>query len=172
MPPRPSAPTAARPGYPSRVTHETPGAGDSHPAKPGFVSGAKKARHQRLARMTKWVTLVGLVAVLGLVVWLVLANRGGGDSKVEGCRNDMSRLAGFITKFRARTARMPTQLSELFGPESDSPFDAEPWDCWHGAYEYRIVDAKAGTFRLRSKGPDKKPDTPDDIVWPPDQPWR
>ena len=157
----------------------TPDASDSGapspappPARAGFVPGAKKARHQRLARMTRWFTAAGLVVVAGLVVWLVLANRGGGDSRIEGCRNDLSRLAHEVDAFRARSRRMPTQLSELFGPDSTSPFDAEPWDCWHGAYEYRIVDAKAGTFRLRSKGPDKKPDTPDDIVWPPGEPWR
>jgi hypothetical protein len=117
------------------------------------------------------VTVAGLVLVLGLVAGLVLANRGGEDSRTAGCRTDLAEIAKYTSLFRERHGRLPAQLSELMTLEGYR-FDAEPWDCWHGAYEYRVVDANAGTFRLRSEGPDKKPDTPDDIVWPPGAPWR
>ena len=80
--------------------------------------------------------------------------------------------AGEIEAFSARKGRLPANLEELFGPEGSSRFDAQPWDSWHKPFEYRVVDAAKGDFRLRSYGPDKTPDTSDDIVWPKGASWR
>ncbi|MFO0931329.1 MAG: hypothetical protein U1E39_01320 [Planctomycetota bacterium] len=157
-PPAPSAPAAAAPA--------------AAPRKPAPPPGAKRARHMRWVRIAAATTVL---AVGGFVLWLVL---GTGPEKTpaqvqeEGCRTFLDGIAGQVKAFVGRRNRLPDTLFELKTPDSESPYDADPHDCWDTPIDYRIVDADARTFRLRSLGPDRKPDTKDDLVWPSNVPWR
>jgi hypothetical protein len=139
--------------------------------RPSSPPGAKRARHKRWTRIATAVTVVGLGAFVGALALLL----GGGDEtdpRRVACRTDMEGIAREVGAFADRKGRLPSELKELFGPESTSPFDAEPWDCWHRPYEYRVIDPAARRFLLRSRGPDGLPDTPDDVVWPDGASWR
>ncbi|MCC7139247.1 MAG: hypothetical protein IT460_12570 [Planctomycetes bacterium] len=134
--------------------------------------GSKRARHYRWVRIAAATTVVALV---GFAAWMALAFRGDDSpytSQEAGCLGFLDGIAKQVRGFSERKGRLPTTLAELRDPESPSPYDAEPWDCWQKPIEYQIVDADRRRFRLRSYGPDVKPDTADDLLWPAGEPWR
>ena len=140
-----------------------------------FVPGQVKARHQRLRRVTTWVTIAGLVAFLGFAVWGILAllsRPSAAETELENCRITLRGLTTDIQAFKADRGRLPVTLAELRAPDLPSRFEAQPRDRWDHPIEYRIVEEAAGEIRLRSLGPDGKPDTADDLVWPPGKSWK
>jgi hypothetical protein len=143
----------------------------SSPRSPGYVPGAKRARHKRWTRVATAVTVATLLA-FGAVVALLVSGGEKTDPKTEACRISLEAIAAEVRGFAVANQRLPRDLNELFGPEGSSQFDAEPWDCWHHPFEYRVVDAATWDFRLRSRGADEEPDTADDIVWPEDKSWN
>lgn len=140
--------------------------------RPSSPPGAKRARHKRWVRVA---TIATGLALVGGVLWMVLGFRPPPtqqESEILGCRDFLSGIAEQVTLFVERRNRLPKTLAELRDTDSPSQYDAEPWDCWKKPIEYRVVDADARDFRLRSYGPDVKPDTPDDLVWPAGKVWR
>lgn len=143
----------------------------SVPPKP-LPPGARRARHKRWVRVAAATTVL---SVAGFVVWLALAAAPAPSPEVvrlEQARRFLAGIAHQVEAFAGRRNRLPDTLFELKTPDSDSPYDPDPHDVWDRLVEYRIVDAAARTFRLRSSGPDRQPDTPDDLVWPPGAAWR
>lgn len=139
------------------------------------VAIARKVRHQRLTRVAAAVTLLGVLAfgaVAAVVVRSFLATPTVEESRIEGDRRLLAGIAEQVGKYVEARGRMPATLADLRSPDLESRFDAEPWDSWKHPIEYRVVDAPARTFRLRSYGPDGRPDTPDDIAWPRGASWR
>ena len=117
--------------------------------------------------------MVGLAAFVGLALWKILTSKPSLlSSQEQGCADFLDGIAKQVKDYVEKRGRLPETLGDLRHPDLASTFDAEPWDCWNKPIEYRIVDAAKQTFRLRSTGPDLKPDTADDIHWPADQPWR
>ncbi len=153
------------------VTPRRPAPPKHTPSAPGV----KRARHKRWTRIAAGVTLVGLV---GFAVFVVQAGpslwkrKTVAEGQAEGAFKFLVGLANRVEGFRELKQRLPDALAELRDPDLPSDHDAEPWDCWAKPIEYRIVDEAKGEFRLRSYGPDKLPDTPDDIHWPEGLPWR
>jgi hypothetical protein len=143
------------------------------PRRPPSPPGAKKARHKRWVRIAAIATVLGVVAAAGyLVVLVVRSSQPAPDPKVEDCKRLLADIAKWVNRYAERKARMPETIAELKDWEDPAPFDPYPWDRWDKPIEYRVVDADKRDFRLRSCGPDKKPDTPDDIVWPPGTAWK
>lgn len=141
----------------------------------GYVPGQKKARHRRWTRITTGVTLAGLVACVaaGVLVLPKLFDRPSLEAnRIAGCREFLAGVASEVRTFAEARGRMPSTLADLRDPELPSAYDAEPWDVWRKAIEYRIVDVARREFELRSLGPDRLPDTPDDIVWPQGARWK
>jgi hypothetical protein len=143
----------------------------SAPRRPSPAPGQKRARHKRWTRIAAAVTVVALVAFLGFLATVVFRGEAE-DDDVAGCRQYLADLAEEVSKYAERRGRLPAALEDLRDPEGTSPFDAEPWDCWHQPFEYRVVDEADREFRLRSIGRDGAPDTDDDIVWPRGAAWR
>lgn len=153
-----------------------PAGGSSPPAggprRPAEPPGARRARHLRWVRVAGATTVVALA---GFAAWLVLAARprpSPEEAAAAACRRLLGGIAHEVAAFVGRRNRLPDTLFELKTPDSDSPYDADPHDGWGTPIDYHIVDGEARTFRLRSAGPDRRPDTPDDLVWPPGARWR
>jgi hypothetical protein len=109
--------------------------------------------------------ILGLTAVVGAVVCgLVIWSRWA-PTHLGRTRTSMDRaaacatlidLAEEIANFRAREGRLPGDLHEAA--------TTVPQDPWGGTIQYQ---ANAdGTYRLRSNGPDRLPNTPDDMIVP------
>ncbi len=143
--------------------------------KPGFVPGQKKARHQRWTRITTVVTILGLVACVAFGVFVAprLFDRPTlEENRIAGCRDFLMGISDQVRIFAGARERLPKTLAELRDPMLPSVYDAEPWDVWRKPIEYRVLDETKREFELRSLGPDKLPDTKDDIVWPEGAVWR
>jgi hypothetical protein len=154
----------------------TPVQGDAAPAstpprRPASPPGQKRARHKRWTRIASVVTVAGLVAFLAFLATVVFRGEEE-DEDVVGCRQYLADLAAEVSKYAERRGRLPANLGDLRDPEGTSPFDAEPWDCWHQPFEYLVVDEGAREFRIRSIGRDGRGDTEDDILWPQGASWR
>jgi hypothetical protein len=146
------------------------------PRRPPSPPGAKRARHQRWVRIATVVMIVGVVAAMAYGAYLTLfvqAKPTVAEEKIADCKKLLAGIASRITSYAERKGRMPQILPDLRADwEDPSPYDANPWDRWDKPIEYRVVDADKREFRLRSYGPDKTPDTADDIVWPDGKTWK
>jgi hypothetical protein len=138
------------------------------PRRPSSAPGQKRARHRRWTRVATTVTVLAVGAFAAFLVWVAPRLAGKSEAQVqrEGCEAFLDGIAGQVRTYVERKGRMPGTLGDLRDLEVGSQYDAEPWDCWSKPIEYRVLDAAARTFRLRSSGPDRTPDTTDDIVWP------
>lgn len=155
-------------GYPAPPM--TPEAPPPAPARArAYAPGEKRARHKRWTRIATIVTVVGMVAFAAFLGVLALTRSNEDD---RGTGIFLERIAKEVRVFQSDNGRLPERLEDLSGPLGRRPFDAEIWDAWHKPFEYRVVDARTGEFRLRSLGPDKTPDTADDVVWPAGASWR
>jgi hypothetical protein len=84
-------------------------------------------------------------------------------------RADVSRLDVAIHRYAAdRAGRLPhrlTALAEERSPEGGAYVPKVPeTDPWGAPYAYAVLDARLGTYDLRSYGPDRLPGTEDDVV--------
>ena len=125
--------------------------------------------------MTTVVSIAGLVVLVALAAFAFprLFNKPSlAESQLAGCRDFLAGVAGEVRVFAAARRRLPRTLAELRDPDLPAAYDAEPWDVWRKPIEYRILDEANSTFELRSFGPDTRPDTADDVVWPPGASWR
>ncbi len=161
------------------MTDEPPptAAADPTPAgrRPGYVPGQKKARHRRWTRATAGLSIAGLVGFAAFAAFAfprLCSKPSLAESRIAGCRDFLAGVAGEVRIFAAARRRLPTNLAELRDPDLPSAYDAEPWDVWHKPIEYRILDEATSAFELRSYGPDMRPDTADDVVWPPGASWK
>ena len=114
-----------------------------------------------------------MAAFAAFLVWVAPRLRGKSEAEMqrEGCVAFLDGIAGEVRTYVELKGRLPRTLADLRDFEVGSEYDAEPWDCWSQPIEFRVVDAGAGTFRLRSGGPDRRPGTADDIVWPSGADW-
>jgi hypothetical protein len=83
--------------------------------------------------------------------------------------SDVSRLDAAIHRYAAdRAGRLPAGLPTL-SVERDPRGEfyvakLPPTDPWGAPYAYAVLDARLGTYDLRSYGPDRMPGTEDDVV--------
>src|SRR5262245_28261321 len=79
-----------------------------------------------------------------------------------------------IASYRNNVGELPPDLEALLKPPRNMPdgvdwggrylgYDELPLDPWRGKFQYEVLDAEDGTFRVWSKGPDRRSHTKDDI---------
>jgi general secretion pathway protein G len=89
------------------------------------------------------ITIIGLLA--GITSVAVMRNLR--DAKVETSKQKMRSIVQAIQMYSIRKNRIPSQLSELCGPEGDENrfLEAEevPTDAWGGEFQYNPRDKKA-----------------------------
>jgi general secretion pathway protein G len=122
-----------------------------------------------------------VLAIIGLLVGLVVSN----TEKVLGRSSEDvakvfvgSSLKTPLIRYRIDMGDYPTTAEGLAalvnapsgatekwrGPYIDAPGGKVPTDPWGQAYEYRYPGVKnAGSYDVYSKGPDRTPETADDI---------
>jgi hypothetical protein len=151
-------PVARRPGYPLPV--------DPAPTKkPSPPPGAKRARHKRWTRATLVVTAAVLVGFGGALAWALTSwfRESPEGERVKAARVLLRGIATQVGEYDKVYAHLPENLAKLRDPALPSLYESDPRDPWYTRIEF--VPAPDGKgFRLRSYGPDKAPDTADDIV--------
>jgi hypothetical protein len=82
--------------------------------------------------------------------------------------SDLHRIEAAVRRYAAEHGgRLPGTLDDLVnesGPDGSTYLSRIARDPWGGAYDYAIESSRAGTFDLRSHGPDRLPATGDDVV--------
>jgi hypothetical protein len=121
-------------------------------------STPKPVRHRRWKRFAFVVTLAGLVGFALLSVSFF----GGGDPEKEATWTVLEDIARAVERYRVEQREMPADLGVIWGPGSDIVGE----DHWRNPIDYRLLDPSKGEYRLRSRGPDERADTDDDLVWP------
>ena len=125
--------------------------------------GEKRRKYLRYKRLATLGTLALVIVAAFFTVKFVRDQQDGGEERAT--RALMDDLQRALDGYYARKKILPTRVAQLLGP--DSPYQGGPIaeDAWRRVIQYKVVEARAGTWRLRSWGPDGKPDTPDDIVY-------
>jgi hypothetical protein len=103
--------------------------------------------------------LYGIVGSFGFVLWFGLFAPTLYPFRYQAQLNDQTDwLADRVRTFHAEKGRLPASLKEvLHEDESPQQMLTDPW-----GQEYRLIES-AEQFELRSSGPDRKFDTPDDF---------
>ena len=135
----------------------------------------------RTARGFTLVEILTVLAIVGLLLGVVISNTDSilGDSQVKVARIFVrDTLKTSMVRFRIDLGDYPTSAEGLtaliaapssaadrwHGPYMDIIGGKLPLDPWGQSYEYRYPGVKnTGGYDLFSKGPDKTPDTADDI---------
>lgn len=158
---------------PTSPAPETP-SGDSRtlpsPRATASKPGAKRRKYLRYKRLATLGLLVVVLAAAFYTVKFVRDQQDGGEERAT--RALMDDLAKALEQYYARKKRLPTRVAQLLGP--DSPYQGGPIaeDAWRHVIQYRVIDGRAGEWRLRSWGADGRAGTEDDIIyggetWPP-----
>lgn len=169
-PPSNQEPSPLRPDLPPRQGDES-GAQERRalpqPKRPAGKAGSSQARHKRWRRVATLATTAFLV---GFVI-LALTFFQGSDQEVEATSALLDDLAGALDAHYEKTGTLPERIAQLVGPDSPYRGSPLPEDAWRRSIEYRAVDARGGTWRLRSLGADGVAGTADDLVWPKGSDW-
>jgi len=125
---------------------------------------------RRKARRQGGFTLVEILVVI--VILSLLATIVGGnvikylsESEVDTAKVQVLRFKEVVDTFRVKEGRIPENLDELIQPNEKGVayiegFTETPVDPWGNPYEIREDDQG---YEIISYGPDKQPDTEDDI---------
>jgi general secretion pathway protein G len=135
-------------------------------------------RHSR-SRRRRGFTLMEILLVLAILV--VLGSMVGvGYFKVQqgAMRNiaegQIATLKSAVNMYTLHIGTPPNDLQSLLEapPELSNPTKWQgpyleesqlPLDPWNQDYQYEIIDAANGKFRIWTNGPDMQPDTQDDV---------
>jgi hypothetical protein len=132
-------------------------------------AGQKRKRYLRWKRFASLATGIALLGFAALFVNFLLGQGETGES--EATRALLDDLSGALGAYHARTGTLPERIAQLVGPNSPYQGDPIPEDAWRRRIEFRVVDARAGEWRLRSLGADGQPGTSDDLVLPAGTSW-
>lgn len=155
---------------PSQAASERPALSQSSRVSAVPPSPARKPATPKPVRHRRWkhaALAVTILAIVGFAALLLGVFGGGDDPDREVTRKVLADTAKVVERYRKDNRELPPDLVFLGGPGVDVVAE----DAWRGHFDYRVVDAAKGEFRLRSRGPDRVADTADDIVWPPGKGW-
>ncbi len=150
---------------PDEATRELPSQRQNASA-PG-AKRRKYLRYKRIATVALLVVLTGVVVIIAGVF-----KEQAEDDGVAATRALMDDLATALEAHHTREGALPERISQLVNPNSPYRGSPVPEDAWRRLIQYRVVDARGGEYRLRSRGEDGKPATADDMVWPSGSSWE
>ncbi len=119
------------------------------------------------------IELMVVILILGILAALIIPKLFGQQDKAKDAkaRADIAELSNALDRFRADNDRYPTDsegLNALLVAPSDTPNWKEPYilklpqDPWQDEYQYKFLGNNQ--IEVRSYGPDRAPDTADDIT--------
>jgi general secretion pathway protein G len=133
--------------------------------------------NNRRNRAFTLIELVVVILILGILAALIVPRVIGraDDAKIARAQSDLTTLAGEVEKFRLDCDRYPTAeeglgalitapsdvSSSWKGPYLDSDNLTDPWNMPY-VYTYPGTNGE-NSFTISSDGPDKQPNTSDDI---------
>ena len=135
------------------------------------VSRFRRMRRKARAAFTLLEVMLVLV-ILAAIAGIAVVNLGAFQTKAyeKLAKTQISTLKNQLEAYRLEVGSYPSELSHLYEKPSDLE-DPTLWmqvskdpikpDPWNREYEYEVDGAD---FVIRSKGPDGKADTEDDIV--------
>lgn len=132
-------------------------------------TGRPARRVRRSARGFSLLELLLVLVILGLLAGAAALAVGniGARARISTTKTNLSTIKSAIEAYKLEKGSPPVTLAELY-PGYLEPGKAET-DAWKSPFYYKYDDSSADPQRpymLLSYGPDKKPNTPDDIdVW-------
>lgn len=129
----------------------------------------------RRRRGFTFLEIMMVVVIIGILASLVIQQFAGKTrrAKIIMARNDLKSIETALASFEMEAGEFPTTeqgLGALVERPGEIPEDAWsqhlkeiPVDPWSLAYDYKCP-GDHGDFDLASRGPDKKPETGDDIA--------
>ncbi|MCK5945289.1 MAG: type II secretion system protein GspG [Planctomycetes bacterium] len=112
------------------------------------------------------VEIMVVIVILGLLATLVARNvMGASDEARESkAKSDVSTIAGAVRSYYSKRGRLPDTLEDLSNKDEKGRSELEelPLDPWDTPYEL-IPGDNPRDFEVISCGPDKQPETEDDI---------
>ena len=119
------------------------------------------------------IELMVVILILAILAALIVPKLIGhsDQAKVAKAAADVKTISDSLERFRIDTGRYPTD-SEGLQPLIQAPSDVSGWngpyiatlplDPWNDPYTYHFIDDR--TVEVRSYGPDRSPNTADDIT--------
>lgn len=122
---------------------------------------------KKLGKSARGFSIIEIVIVMaiaaGIVVGIVLMiNSFSKDVDIDKTVTQLQTVATKITIHKQRFGRYPESLDAIIGMDADER-QALFTDTWGSPLNYRPNDQSNAGFDLFSSGPDKTPNTPDDI---------
>lgn len=112
------------------------------------------------------VEIMVVIVILGLLATLVARNVMGAsdEARETKAQSDVKMIAGAVRSYYAKNGTLPETLDELAEKDEKGRSELEelPLDPWDTAYEMLPGDTPRD-FEVISCGPDKQPETEDDI---------
>ena len=112
------------------------------------------------------VEIMVVIVILGLLATLVARNVMGAsdEARETKAQSDVKMIAGAVRSFYAKNGTLPETLDELAEKDEKgrSELEERPLDPWDTPYELLEGDTP-NSFEIISCGPDKQPETEDDI---------
>jgi len=112
------------------------------------------------------VEIMVVIVILGLLATLVARNVMGAsdEARETKAQSDVKMIAGAVRSFYAKNGTLPETLDELAEKDEKGRSELEelPLDPWDTEYEMLAGDTPR-EFEVISCGPDKQPETEDDI---------
>jgi membrane protein implicated in regulation of membrane protease activity len=113
-------------------------------------------------------------ALLFLLALFLPATMGSRPSPTAATSITVHFFNEAIESYKNKVGELPPDLESLLKPPPNLPNDTDwggpylsyekmPVDPWHGKFQYEVLDAENGKFRVWSKGPDRRSHTEDDI---------
>ena len=121
--------------------------------------GAKRRRHKRWTRVTLWFTVMALGAFAFATV--SLCSTLGRDEKAESTSALLEKLTLALKGAHQDHGVLPEYLLNL---PAVARGEIGREDAFGTTIRYVVLDRAAGSFDLRSAGPDKAFDTDDDVT--------
>jgi general secretion pathway protein G len=120
-------------------------------------------------RVFLWGLAAFGVGVLALGAFAPRVARHFGPSSLDAAQMQLKGLSDGVQMYYLDHRVLPPSLDALtaLSKRTGEPYiDKIPNDPWNHEYEYAIVDATKQEFRLRSLGPDGRPSSDDDLLYP------
>jgi len=110
------------------------------------------------------IEIMVVIVIIGMLAALVAPNViGAGDEARAGTAKAQAKtIADSVRRYRSKTGSLPESLEDLVKEDGSGELEELPLDPWDTPYEL-IPGENSRLFEVISCGPDKQPETEDDI---------